>query len=439
MSDRRPRPARPTRDDERGAALVLVLVVLLMMAALAAEIALTARTQHQLSKHSMHEFLLRTAVDGRIHILESLLRFDATSDQSIDTEDDVWAYSHHEEYSSWGEAGKAAGFETSDEGFSYDNREVQLEAWVEDERSKLNLRGLSRPEGSNEFRYTREALIRLIDLYREEWSDLDVGESEAEEMVDELVDWLRDQADEEENPIPRVRANRGRLQCVDDLLRVPGKIWTRERLYDARDPEWDYEEEDQDELDPEDVPVESARGDGKWRRANGVPGLVEFITVQAATGDNPELSINVNTASVIVLKALFDHDDDLLAENLVDARREGSDDPDSQEEDVGYFRSREDLDRVDGFEGGDLASRHPRFNHFFATTSNVFSLRIIAKMVVLRADVQEEYDPGEEPPPDAPRDIVASYQYRRVVERTAQGESMITLFTQRRRDPIFER
>lgn len=426
----------PVRGRKRGAALVLVLVVLLLMAALAAEIALTARTQHELSRHSMHEFLLRTAIDGRIHILEASLRYDATNEQGIDTEDDVWAYSNHDQLSDWGEAGTAAGFDASDEGFAFDNREVEIEAWADDERSKLNLRALSRPEGSNEFKYTREALVRLIDLYREEWSDLDIGESDAEEMVDELVEWLRDQTEDEENPIPRVRANRGRLQSVDDLLRVPGDLWTRQILYPVRDPAWDFEdEEERDEVDPDDVPVESTRGDGRWRRANGVPGLTEFITVQAATGDNPELLINVNTAPTVVLKALFDYDDDYLADSLVEHRRSGDEDSGGStgDEEAGFFRSKDDLTRVEGFEQGDLASRHPRFNHFFTTTSDVFSLHVVAKMILVQGEA------GEDPEPDAPRDIVGSYQYRRVVQRTARGEGMITIFTQRRRDPIYDR
>src|SRR5690349_18728015 len=74
----------------RGIALLVVLVVLVLIATLATEIAITAKMHHTLAQHSMDDLLLRTAVDGRISILEAALRYDGTNGSGYDGEADEW-------------------------------------------------------------------------------------------------------------------------------------------------------------------------------------------------------------------------------------------------------------------------------------------------------------------------------------------------------------
>ena len=70
---------KPTlRRREQGIALLLVLIAVVLIAALATEVSQTAATQHRVGRNAMNELLLRTAVDGRVHILRAALTYDAT-------------------------------------------------------------------------------------------------------------------------------------------------------------------------------------------------------------------------------------------------------------------------------------------------------------------------------------------------------------------------
>ncbi len=431
-------PRSPRRCARRGIALLIVLVVLVLVATLATEVAITARTHFTLADHSMHELLLRSAVEGREQILLRALRFDQTKGENIDTEDDDWAWANRETLSSWGERGQGnfgtvSGDEES-EAFTFSNTAVELEAWVEDERSKLNVRGLVRPDDSPGHTMTKEALIRLIDVFREDTEDLDLSDSEAQEMVDDLVEWLHEAEDSEENPMPPLKPNRGRLLTADDLLRVPGGKWKSEILYDVRDPA-DYEDEDDGRRRRDDDADADAAGGGgsNFERRNGVPGLIHYITVFAEDVADPPLRINVNTAPLPVLRAMLDPQDDALAEAILAHRREGAGADEEEEsagtgeETSGFFKSKADLTKVDGL--GDDLSKYPRLNFFADVQSSVFSLCVIARMVTVQGEAGEEDE-------DAPRDVVSTYQHRRVVQRTQGG--FTTIFTERRSDPLFD-
>ncbi len=420
-----------SRRAERGVALLLVLIAIVLMAALATELTQTATTQGRLGRSAMNDFLLRTAAEGRMHILRASLRYDATNGDNVDTEDDDWAWSKHTDLSDWGERSATGVPEGGEDSVAYSNTDVQLVAWCEDERSKLNLTGLSRPEDSPEYRNTRETLLRLIDEFRDGWSSLDLSESDAQEMVDDLTEWLRDQSEDDANPIPPVASGRGRLQSVDDLLRVPGGKWKREILYAVKDVDVDPDAES------DDLP-ETA--DGEWRRPNGVPGLVEFLTVHLESGGTPALRINVNTAPKALLRALFDERDRELGDAIVDHRREGAGETDDTGSgtgdssgdgaETGYFKTKADLTKVEGM--AESLDEYPRLNYFADTRSDVYSCYVIASMVTGTYDADPDADPDDE---DAgPRDIEARLQRRDVVQRTEQG--FITLYSEIRHDPV---
>jgi type II secretory pathway component PulK len=425
-------------------ALLLVLVVLVLVATLSTEIAVSARTHWKLADHSMNEFLLRSVVDGRRHILLAALRFDQTNGDGVDTEADEWAWKNHEKLSSWGEASG----ETTDPGrdpeeettVKYRNRDVKLTAWCEDERSKLNLRGLLEPEDSPMFKNTRDTLVRLIDVYRDRWNELDLSDSDASEMVDQLVEWYRERENTDENPVHDEA--RGRLLSVDDLLRVPGGKWTIERLYDVRDPEQTERGEfrrtvgvvDEDLTDDEDED-EDLLEDRNWERQNGVPGLLRYVTVwnepREARGS---LRVNINTASSTLI--LLEGADEDLAKAILERRRQGGGDDGSGTGGTGstaantatasYFKSKADLSKVEGF-GDGWEAKHPRLNALAEVKSSVYSLRIVATVVNATVEDRDDEEGGS-------RDVLAAYQYREVVQRTQQG--FVSLFAERRQDPL---
>ena len=417
---------RRTKRSQRGIALLLVLIAAVLLITLALEIAQTSATQGRLGRNAMNDFLLRTASEGRLHILRASLRYDATSGDSKDTEADDWAWFNREQLSSWGERSGSGLPQDGEDNVTFRNTDVRIVAYCEDERSKLNLLGLSRPEDSADFTITGQALIRLIDEFRDHVSALDLSESDGQEMVDDLVEWLQDQGEEDDNPIPPVAAGRGKLQSVDDLLRVPGGKWKASVLFDVLDPD----------RDPEETTDDAEGGDGEFERVNGVPGLLRYLTVHAESGANPPLRINVNTAPRAVLRALFDDHDRELADAIVEHRREGAGEEESaapaEGDEVGFFANKSQLSRVEGM--AESLDVYPRLNYFADVRSDVYSLRVVATMVT--GTIEGEWD-AEDEDADEPRDIVASYQVREIVQRVEDG--FVTLFRERRSDPILER
>lgn len=466
------------RSPRSGAALVLVLIVLLLLTVLALEIASTALTHSRLADHTMNELLLRNAVESRRQILRTALVYDATgtggqqgsgqqSSTDLDTEDDPWAYTHKDKLSRWSDTADLTDAPDEDSGASaYDAREIELECWVEDEHGKLNLLGLLEPESDPTHTFTRETLVRLIDIYREPYGSLDLTSSEAAEMVDQLVAWLDDKGDEEENPVPD--PIEARLRSLEDLLRIPGGGWTADRLYDVADPDWDEETpeerrrrlrdrkeevEDEDDIDWTE--------DANYFRQNGVPGLMRFLTVWR-NREKPAgwFQININTAPKTLVAALMDNKFEEVADEIVTARRgavgseeEGTGDTTNPEsEDTGFFKQRADIQsRIESI--NDLDADHPRLAHFvgqlFGTKSDLFSLHVIAKVVAVEGEEGDEDEQGF-------GDVVATYQYHEVVQRTtaAAGENnqaapgaagggptvvLTTLLIERRRDPYFDR
>lgn len=428
----------------RGVALLIVLVVLVLIATLATEIAITSRTTHQLAQHSIDDLLLRTAVDGRVEILKAALRFDGTNGSGYDGEADEWSFHNSQKLSGWGDRGtssmgQASGDDTKNVA-AYKNADVQITAWCEDERSKLNLRGLMRAEGTPEFQFTHEALVRIIDLYREGTSKRDLTDSDAKEMVDDLVKWLQADSDTSDNPLPHVKDNRGRLQSIDDLLRVPGGHWTEERLRSGHDP------------DSEDAAAaaagssSSSGSDSGWEPPAEIPGLDRYLTVFAeANLPNPPLRININTASLVVLKAMFEGNDEDLAAKVIDYRRQDASDasstsgssgtsgsttggtsggtPGATDTTQGFFKSKSELSKVEGIDQ-DIAKQYPRLNFFADVASPVYSIRVYAELASKTGGDVDTTDPAAAPKDDGP-----FINYRQVVQRTNAG--FVTLYTER--------
>ena len=90
----------------------------------------------------------------------------------------------------------------------------------------------------------------------------------------------------------------------------------------------------------------------------------------------------------------------------------------------------EEIEKVD-------ANNLPRLNYFADVQSTVFSIYVIAKMISIPADAGE-LDDEEREDYEGPKDVVASYQYREVVQRVNNGAGLKTLFVERRNEPIYE-
>lgn len=431
---------------QRGGALIVVLIVLVLMAALALEVAATASTHARLAEHGMNEYLLQTAAEGRREILRSAIRFSKRSNQNVTREDMDCFWHNHDTLGKWSDTGDASTPATGsgdDEGATvYSNTEMTLMAWCEDERSKICLLGLvpkGNDEGTSLHDRTRRFLIRLIDVYREPWSDLDLTESDAEEMVDALVEYLHTTSeDDDEVPIPDTPQTIGRLRSLDDLQHVEG--WTPERLYDVKDPDADEEDEPLRRSDLEDEETEEGREDASFFKPNGVPGLYRFLTVHAQGGDTPEIRINFNTAPHTVLRALFDAQTEHLAEAIIEHRRQGVDTEDdgaqpAEGQESGYFTGPADLAKVEGIEDN-WQTEYPGLAMVFDVNSNIFSMHAIASVVERE---EEHTDDDDVIPP-----IVSSFYLHEIVEWQAtggnagNGGSVVTRFVERRRPDFIE-
>jgi hypothetical protein len=246
--------------------------------------------------------------------------------------------------------------------------------------------------------------------------------------------WLQAESDTSENPMPAVKANRGRLQSIDDLLRVPGGHWTEERLYGGRDPDADETEEAQA------ADASSSGTDSGWEPPAAIPGLDRYLTVFAeANLPDPQMRINLNTAPLVVVKALFDANDEDLADKLVEYRRQGANDEASTggtsgtsgsttggaaptETAQGFFKAKGDITKVEGMDQ-DLA-KYPRLNFFADVASPIFSIRVYAELPSKSAGADEPTDGSTAPKDDGP-----FVNYRQVVQRTNSG--FVTLFTER--------
>lgn len=431
-------------------ALIIVLIVLVLIATLASEVATTAVTNKRVAEHSMNDFLLRTSVLGRRQVLRSVLTFDRLEDarqnKVVDTEDEQWAWSKHDGLSEWTGNDDQADAGT---GTAYRSTDSDLLAWCEDEQGKLNVRGFGTERSENaRYTHTRETLIRVIDLYREPWSDLDLSESEASEMVDELEEFLWSEADDEDNPEPPT-ADKWRLLSLDDLLRIPGEYWTAAVLFDVRNPEAteaelagrEFERERRDEDEESDL--EGGRDD-QWFRPNGVPGLSRYLTLYAPPGQQPgtTYTINLNTAPYVLVKALFDDGEDHLGEAIIDHRRQGAGATDEDtgaedEEGAGYFEDVASLAKVEGLNEDTWREDHPRLSFFADVKTEIFSVHVIATVVTHEGfEDEDEEDIDQDELDAAPVQILASYQYHEVVHRDAEGK-LKTLLVERRNDPVF--
>jgi type II secretory pathway component PulK len=213
------------------------------------------------------------AIDGQMEVALAQLRY-YKKQNDVDCENDAW---------------------NSDEFKTRRDGDVGLTTRVFDEQGKFNVMRLVTGNDAQKTR-ARETLVRLLDLFREGVSEDkmkggDIDVSDAEDLADRIVKHLKREGATGQVPKPKSQPE-GVPLLLDELLFVDTK---NSRLLSAL-------------LVDQEV------------KGKAVPGLHRFLTCYG-TG-----KINLNTASAVVLQALFpvlaDRD---YARGIVDRRRSQAD------------------------------------------------------------------------------------------------------------------
>jgi type II secretory pathway component PulK len=246
---------------------MLVLLLVAIVTVLVVELAYQSQLEYMAAANVSDAVLIEYAIDGQFEVGLALLKYDKKQGEAVDTEYDGWAAAEHRQ--------RADG-------------EVQLTMRVFDEQGKFNL---TRTFTGNEpqTRKAKEILIRIIDLFRdgltgevEKGGDVDVGM--AQDLADKIVRYLKREGATGQVPKPKTTPTNVPL-LLDEIMFADAKILPA-------------------------LMVDMRVGE------KVAPGLHRFLTVHG-TG-----RINVNTAPLVVLQALFPiASDQTLAQSIIDRRR----------------------------------------------------------------------------------------------------------------------
>jgi general secretion pathway protein K len=207
------------------------------------------------------------AIDGQFEVALALLTYDKKQGEQADSEQETWNASEHR--------GRAEG-------------DVQLTMRIVDEQGKFNLTRLVTGNEAAQ-KKAKDYLIRLLTLFREgltgepeKGGDVDIGL--AEDLADKIVRYLKREGARGQVPKPKTTPANVPL-LLDEISFADPKLLPA-------------------------LLVDQKSDDGN------APGLHRYLTVYG-TG-----RINVNTAPLVVLKALFSIPADQdLAQGILDRRR----------------------------------------------------------------------------------------------------------------------
>jgi len=323
------------RRGERGIALVIVLLVLILTSILALEIKSTA-------KNKRNSFLMQQAMAGQLEILKQVLLFDAKENQ-VEKLDDAW---NDEKYTDFQEGPTEEDLEDRDPSEPISSEGFELKARVEDEGRKFNLKNLI-VEDEEQRKHWERIFIRLLVQFREDHGIHALTESAAEDVLKDVKEWFERKDDERGLPVPAVKEGAGVMLTPDELLLVEGI--DRDLWFD-RKPEEEFDDT--------------------------IPGLYRYLTLWS------EGRINLNTADPVVVRALFDPQDEQLAEDFLVWRDEEAEE---QPEDLGLddepvknaLTAVADLNSLDGFDP-EVVARN-RFGQVLGFQGDVFSIHLEAE------------------------------------------------------------
>ena len=275
---------------EEGSALVLALIAAFLLLIISAEVAHTTRVESFITKNVEIDAKLEAACRSGLERATAILREDRQTTE-IDSLNDNWArlYVDNELLES----------EFGDNEFLYDDEEeeplpITLYIEIFDESAKFNIYYL-RTQDPVERRKRREKFTNLIDRFRADY-EFDLSSSDGQAIGDQILEFLNRDEERPYNNVPTPQTKSpGSLNDLAELLYVADI--TPEIL-------WDQVDEEGEVL---------------------IPGLFRFLTIWS------DMQININTAPLATLSALFEPKYEYLAERILDFREKADEEREEEE------------------------------------------------------------------------------------------------------------
>ncbi len=272
-----PTPPAPPRSSprspagERGFALLLVLLMTTIAIIVVAELAYQAGLEILAANNVSDQGLIEYSIDGQFEIALAYLKLDKkSSEKDIDSDSETWNGSEVRQRT---------------------DGDVALSMRIYDESGKFNLVRLATGNEAQQLR-AKEVFVRILDLFRDGIADDklkggDLNQSEAEDVADRVIRYMKREGATGQVPKPKTLPA-GVPLLLDEIQFVDSK--------------------DNHMMDVLMVDLKV--------KDQVAPGLHRYVTVYGSQ------RINVNTASIVVLKALFSQTgDQTYAQSIIDRRR----------------------------------------------------------------------------------------------------------------------
>jgi len=364
----------PQREAERGVALILVLVVLPLVAILMVQLEFETNIGDLLARNALVNQRFKQAIMARVRQMRLRLVRDLKDDEKNAQESG--AYDHYGDM--WG--ADTDGGDTAarvEKGDRERGDEIVLYTQVVDEQGKFNLNLLLHKDpkrGQRAF----EVLFNLLNFYRDSrFDDLgeneyDLDEVEARQVAEAILKFAKgEQRDERvrkaDLPDPAQDMRQG-IYTVRDLL-FSDPLFLEKRLLERF------------------TDVMSGQT---------LPSLEEFVTIY---GDG---KINVNTAHIQVLRAMFkedagqrdgannlfhgrggflntDEDQERRTEEQEERERADEEGREVDEDTESAYKSLNDVNRVEGLDDAMLRRNDVEISRDFTVRSNFFSVIVTAR------------------------------------------------------------
>lgn len=257
------------QNSQTGVALLLTLLVLTLMIVIVLQISYSTKITLKVAKNRRDNLQVYYAALGARNQAKVILSLDQKETET-DSLLESWATD------------------------SLDIREsgdVEIKVQIVDEERKFNINLLQAKETKTDPEQDKEkkrqermlrVLTDIIDEFREEFKT-DIDGAQAEAMAKAIAEYIQSKPTKEEDKgIPKPSTKEGRLLTLDEILLIPG--FDEQNLFDL------------------------------WEEDEVAPGLSRFLT----TWSNG--TININTASLTVLRALFEKEDKNFADNIFEFR-----------------------------------------------------------------------------------------------------------------------
>jgi type II secretory pathway component PulK len=255
---------------DSGSMLVLALIIILLMTVLAADVFDASMVEYEASVNGAKITRLEYALNIGLEIAKAHILQDG-NDTDIDSLQDSWATPLQETIG--GDSAESVKELASEQG----PPKIELTIEIEDEESKWPL-PMALLGNDAQLKRRREGLANMIDAFRED-SGRDIDSSTANRMVEQFVAFMS-RKENEPGVVPRPNTKSElHLMNVADLALI--KDIDDDILYDSVDD-----------------------------KGNLIPGLLRFLTIWSDT------KINVNTATLPVLRGLFRAEDKNRADDI---------------------------------------------------------------------------------------------------------------------------